>query len=352
MNMNKRPNLKDVAARAGVSPATVSAVLNNTTGKNIRVGDATRRKILLALKETGYVANPAARVLAGAANQIIAVFTYEPVFPFEHRNFYYPFLLALEDEAERTGYDLLFITSSTGRDGRRAVYQNGANRLWLADGAILLGLQKDEEEIARLVREGFPFVIIGHRDIPGVEPSYVAADYTTATSRIVLQLIRKGHRHIALLRVPDASEPGADREAGYRAAIETAGLSLEESLVMTRSPETISTRFIENLLQSGVSAVVCERYSVAEGILALADAMDLEVPRDLSIAVLGGPHEQKQIDRNWTTLITPTQEMATAAFRMLLELVRDPSRAPLRQTLQCAVVEGSTTAEAPRGPRA
>ncbi len=79
----KRPNLEDVAKLAGVSPATVSAVINNRVGKHTRVSKATQKRIVEAVQTLGYIANPAARSLVGQKNRIISIFTYEPIFPLE-----------------------------------------------------------------------------------------------------------------------------------------------------------------------------------------------------------------------------------------------------------------------------
>lgn len=344
MAKQRKVNLKDVAELAGVSTATVSAVINNRTG-NIRVGKETRQRIQEALKTTGYVANPAARGLAGAQNRIIAVFTYNSVFPFAHRNFYYPFLLAIEESAENKGYDLLFMTSTTGSDRRRSIYRGGSNRLWLADGAILLGLEKNEEEIARLVKENYPFVIIGHRQIAGVEPSYVAADYTTATAEIVNGLLRKGHRKIALIRVLQDTEPGSDREIGFRKAFYDTGIEFPQKLIRRIAPERISFAFLQELMHAGVTACVAESYSFAENLCTVAELNNISIPEDISIAVLGGPKENENSQRNWTTFITPAQDMAVNAFRMLLKLIESPNEGPLRTTLPCRVIEGATVTE-------
>lgn len=195
LGMNrKKPKLKDVAQLAGVSTATVSAVVNNRVGQNIRVGKGTQQRIVDAVKMLGYVANPAARSLVGQKNQILSIFTYESVFPFESHDFYYPFLVGIEKEAETQGYDLLFMTSTSRSGGTRTIYRNGMNRLRLADGAILLGASRNEVEILALAQENFPFVCIGHREFPGAEVSYVAANYTEVTAEIVTAIVQKGHR--------------------------------------------------------------------------------------------------------------------------------------------------------------
>src|SRR5690606_5785524 len=102
----KRPTQQDVARLAGVSRGTVSMVINGMTGGRIPISEETRRKVLDAMEQLGYAPNPAAQILAGGRNRLIGVFTYEPFFPYEQDNFYYPFLLGIERQASYEGYNL------------------------------------------------------------------------------------------------------------------------------------------------------------------------------------------------------------------------------------------------------
>ena len=77
MKHSKRPTIHDVARLAGVSEGAVSAVLNNRVGQNIRVSEATQQRIVVAVRQLGYIANPAARSLVQGRTNIIAVFTFE-----------------------------------------------------------------------------------------------------------------------------------------------------------------------------------------------------------------------------------------------------------------------------------
>jgi len=205
-------------------------------------------------------------ILLGGRSRIIAVFTYEPVFPFEHHSFYYPFLLGMERETEHQRHDLLFMTSYTNHEGRRSLYQNGVNRLHLADAAILLGLRKSSQEISRLLSENFPVVTIGHREFPGHNASHVAADYASATAEIVHRIAAQEHTRIGMLRVLDDSEPGTDREAGFREGCRGTGMADCEDSIFRVAPERISRAFVNSIIDAGFTAVVCERYALAQAV--------------------------------------------------------------------------------------
>ena len=189
----------------GVSQATVSVVLNGRSDSEVKIAPETRDRVLRAIAETGYVADPVARRLAARHNRIIGVFTYEPVFPSGNSDFYHPFLVGIEQRAEALGCDLLLLTSAPVLDGRRRIFSHD-NRLRLADGCVLLGRSLDRDELAKLVADGLPFVSIGRRDDAGGPVPYVGADYAAAVAELV--------RHAAVTGPPTAGLPRSGRRPG------------------------------------------------------------------------------------------------------------------------------------------
>src|SRR5882672_1299054 len=160
---SRRPTQLDIARLAGVSRPTVSLVMS---GNAARIRAELRERVLAAAEHLGYAANPAARSLAGGHNRLIGVYTFERLFPVQHRDFYYPFLLGIEEESEAASYDLLLFTSAADPSGRRSINHGGVNRLRLADGCVLLGLHVDGEQLVRLARDRTPFVFLGRREVP------------------------------------------------------------------------------------------------------------------------------------------------------------------------------------------
>lgn len=346
MNKPKRPRIADVAQVAGVSEATVSVVLNNRVGENVRVSQATQQKIWDAVQQLGYVANPLAQSLAGGRNYIIAVFTFESIFPIDSRNFYYPFLIGIEEAAAEQGYDLLLITGSDHTpDGRRHIFQNGINRLNRADGAVLLG-HGDKREINQLLAERYPFVYVGRRESPNDNMSYVAADYVAASGEVVEHLIKCGHRHIAYFRTALNTESSQDRETGFRMALEQHQLLVDHDCVWSGTPEQLSNDTFQQCIARGVSAIVAENNELGHKLLAAGNSQDLECPRDYSLAVLGNPLNPMIEAKDWTGFNIPRREMGREALRMLVELLtksEDGITLPLRKTLDCIFDPGSTT---------
>ncbi|OJV92896.1 MAG: hypothetical protein BGO39_30070 [Chloroflexi bacterium 54-19] len=347
--MKRRPTQLDVATLAGVSPGIVSTIINNRTNGNIRISEATQQRVLDAIKELGYVPNPVARSLAGGQNRLLGVFTYEALFPLEYRNFYYEFLIGIEKEAEIQDYNLLFFTRRQGTQ-KRVIYQNGVNSLQLADGAILLGLGTDREELARLNNEGYPFVFIGRREIKNGQISYVAADYKRATREIVEYTINKGHRRLALVQGSLRAEPQLDKQAGYCDATALNGLNESLAEIHYKENDQITVEWLKMLFDKGVTAFIVESTSEAKRLAAVAAQLGKHAPADFSYAILGDPMNLEEIIPDATTYRTPRQEMGAQAVRLLCEILTAGGEIEPRQVILPCHFQPGNTVGAPSHP--
>lgn len=344
----RRVSQADVARAAGVSPALVSVVVNNRLDGPIRISEPTRARVKQAIEELGYVPDPAARRMVGAASNVIGVFTYEPVFPLGEENFYREFLVGVEDAAEEAARDLLLITSSR-RVGRRSLYANGVNGLRLADGGLLLGSGADPDEMRRLIDEGYPFVFIGERHIDGCELSYSAADYIGGTGAVVERMVELGHHRITLLASHVDPVPG--RREGYARASERLGLPGTEVEIEHRysGPERRAeeiTQIVDGLLNDEVTGVLTQNSPTARMVRHEVEGRGLVLGKDLSLVDLGddvhaaGHGELASLD-------IPRKAMGQEAVRLLLCLIDEPDAAPYRIQLDCGLREGATLGPAP-----
>lgn len=348
---SRRVSQADVARQARVSTGIVSSVINGRDYGSIRVSDATKQRVWAAVQELGYVPNLAARNLARGSNRLIGVFTYQPVFPYESRDFYHDFLIGVEEAAEDQGYNLLMITGARDDRGRRSVYAGGVNNLQLADGAVLVGSGEDVDELIRMTREGYPFVYIGQRRLPGADLSFVAADYRRGTQAIVHRLYELGHRRIGMLQDPGAGEPVPARRPGFVDACQELGIPDEHRPLYTFAEhrrgeagvQVIGSAedLITEVEATGITAVVVEQGAAAGRIRTAALGAGLQVPGDLSLVSLAVPPlitEQADLAQ----LQIPRREMGRQAVSILLGLLRSGSHAPVHVTLPCGLHEGTT----------
>jgi DNA-binding LacI/PurR family transcriptional regulator len=330
-----------------VSPAVVSRVVNRRTDSTVRIGPATEQRVWAAVRQIGYVANPVAQRLASGKNRLLGVFTHEAVFPVDQRSFYHPFLVGIEREAEERGYDLLLFTSTHGSDGTRSIFREGANRLLVASGAVLLGWAENRDEIRSLADAAFPFSYVGRREIPGLDVPYASADYATATAEVVDHLVRLGHRRLLYVGTPTEREASVDRVAGFRAGSARWDLPTRATSERRLRPEQITAAELRRWTRDGVTALVVEDDASAETIAAVAALEGLRMPEDVSLAVLGDPMAHTESALAWTTFRIPRFEMGRQAAALAIDLIERPLDVTVRHVvLPCTFTPGNTTGPA------
>jgi DNA-binding LacI/PurR family transcriptional regulator len=341
----KRSRLADVARLAGVSSATVSLVLNNRVTGNVRIPAETQQRVLAAAHELGYVADPVAQSLAKGRSGLVGVFTFEAIFPVTHRDFYYPFLVGIERTAELLGFDLLLFTSTSVGDGRRRIYHSGRNRLRRADGAVLLGVEDSKAEVQALMDEGYPFVFIGRREVDGGEISYVAADYASATAELIERMVAAGHQRIAYIGAEWFTESLLDRRRGYRDGLGRRGVPVDDALICLCPEHRLDAATLQAMLCQGVTAVVSETGPIASALLRVCAELQLDIPGDLSVGLLGNPVSDIEGAANLSGFGIPREEMGAQAVHLLTRLLDAPlPAAPTQVSLCCTPVAGSTIA--------
>ncbi|WP_164821568.1 LacI family DNA-binding transcriptional regulator [Paenibacillus koleovorans] len=332
----RRPTQADVALAAGVSQATVSLILNPQAKESPNISDETRERVRTAIRELGYVVNPAARSLAGGRNRLLGVFVNGAAFALDRGSFYHPMLVGIEEECIRLDYDMLLFTRSDGGNGRRSAYRHGVNHLRVADGSILLGIE-NKEELAQLSAEGYPFVFIGKRVVPGWDIHYVAADYSAGMEDTTRELLQLGHRKIGYVYYRN-NQATIDREIGIREGIRKHNL-LDEEVCLPRSVsdrESIRVAAIELLERTGATAIVTEEPGLAYAFAQEAERLGFTAPHRYSL-MAAGDHLADTVPASFAetlrTLLIPRVEMGRQAARLLNSLLGLEFQDPLSTTL-------------------
>lgn len=319
-NTRRRPRQADIAKLAGVSQATVSLVLSGSGKEDSRIPEETRKRVIETARTLEYVANPVARSLAGGRTNLIGLYTFESIFPVDHRDFYYPFLVGIESAAGEYGYDITLFTSATGKQGVQRLYGDGRNRFQLVDGSIMLGKDMDKSVIAKMRDDGYPFVLIGRRDIPDGGVTYVATDYATATAELVKVLHDFGHRKFAYFYVADETEPASDRNLGLERAVSELSLAHAPLKFPVVSEHDLSIDVIEKALDAGCTAYISHQYEVAAKLTYLIRNVGKTVPGDVSIAALDDP-QYGDSDIKIAGFDIPRYEMGHKAIQLLVEKI-------------------------------
>ncbi|HEX2444199.1 MAG TPA: LacI family DNA-binding transcriptional regulator, partial [Vicinamibacterales bacterium] len=213
--------IRDVARHVGVSPMTVSRVINDSA----LVSPETRRRVESAISELGYVPSRLARGLSAQRTGTLAVIVPDVANPF-----FTLIVRGAEDVARRAGYRVILCDTRADLGVEREVIEEMiAHRV---EGILIAPVSdRSREHLRRLARFAVPFVLVD-RTVPGVDADAVLGDSAEGGRRLVEHLVSLGHRRIGLIVENDEVSTARDRRRGYEAALRTAGLPLDPALVV------------------------------------------------------------------------------------------------------------------------
>lgn len=274
-------NIYDISRKAGVSIATVSRVINNSD----RVSRKTREKVLAVMAECGYTPNPFARGLGLNTMRTIGLLC-----PNASDDYLANALGFLERMLREQGYDSMLLCTGKEREDR----EKGVE--WLigkhVDGVILLGstFVEDSEEGNRYLRNAsrhLPLVLLNASY--AYENIYsVLCDDTRATMTATQYLLEHGRRNILYL-YHNRNYSGLKKLAGYKAALQSAGVPVSDALIQYYAEDKMSIPAIRDFIlaldQSGVrfDAVVTSEDVLGVGAYKYAKIMGRGVPEELPI---------------------------------------------------------------------
>jgi LacI family transcriptional regulator len=265
--------LEMVAAHAGVSPSTVSRILNGTAV----VSPQKRESVDRAIAELGFVPNPVARGLAGGRTSSIGVVTQAIDSPF-----YGVALRGIEDELDKAGFSPLFVSGHWNADEEASCIE--MLRARRVDGIIVLTGRLPDAAL-RACAKSLPVVVTG-RSLKAPGLFSLKFDNAGGARMATEHLLQLGHRRIAFIAGPAAHPDAAERERGYRAALESAGVALDPGLVAGgQFHEESGYVAIEHLLDSRqrFTAVFAANDQMAFGAALALHKRGLRVPGDVSL---------------------------------------------------------------------
>jgi LacI family transcriptional regulator len=317
-------NSRDVAAAAGVSQSTVSRVLNGSTA----VREETRLRVQAAIERLAYVPNAAARSLITHHTRQLGLVVSNIT-----NGFYPEIIAAITDATLEQGYTVV-VGSAGERDGSQTAYLKllAEQRV---DGVILTStLLGDAPDVARLAEAGFPIVLV-NRTRDDLPVDSVGLDNLEAGRLATDHLVGHGRRRIAFVGGREDTPTNRARLAGYRAALDAAGVPVDDSLINDGQFTWASgyERTRDLLASRTIDAIVAADDTVALGCLdALAD-VGLAVPG--SVAVVGFDDIAVASLRaiSLTTIGTSARQMGTEATRLLLDRIRRREVGPARRVV-------------------
>lgn len=319
--------VREVARLAGVSPATVSRVLNG----HPQVRPELRQRVEQAAAQLGYTGLRGRRPMR--ASRVVALLVPNVSSPF-----YCAVIGGVEQEAFSRGYDLMLYTT----EGRS--HQNVAERVLQsthACGIVVITPRHGEEEILSGRTDAPPLVVVDHRS-SGSRYPHVGVDNLRGAYQAVRYLLSRGYDPIAMITGPNHIQSSLDRIRGYRLALQEAGIVPDPALLWEGDfNQPSGYRAMARWLDSGNKpprAVFCANDLMALGAIAALHERGFSVPGDVAVMGFDDLYFAATSVPPLTTVRQPIAQMGAIAFRMVLRLSRGEPLDTDRVVLQTELV--------------
>jgi LacI family repressor for deo operon, udp, cdd, tsx, nupC, and nupG len=308
-----RVGIKDIAARAGVSIATVSHAFRNPG----RVSDKTREKVLKAAKEVGYTPNVHAVSLRTAKAGSIVV-----IMPDVADSYNANIIKGIESVARDRGYSVLLGDSGGSEEREKEFAAMVQSRQ--ADGIILMSHRMPFDLPDDIAPEDLPPLVNGSEYTGHDEFPCVSIDDRQGAIDATNHLLQLGHTNIAIITGERDSTSARNRLDGYRQAMADAGVTVDESLVIfgeyTADSGEYGTRELM-IRKRRPTAIFCFSDEIALGsIYALQDA-GFSVPHDVSVIGFDDIPFSRYFVPSLTTVAQPTEAIGRTCATLLCDLI-------------------------------
>lgn len=336
----KQATISDVAARAGVSKSTVSAVINSKD----TVKSSTRRRVLAAIADLNYRPSPSARRRFRPPSTGSIGFVIK-----EAQNTYYGEVLAgIQSVARERGF-VLWVSSSEGKyEMERLIVEQWVERE--VDGLIIAPILNDETDLSHIFdlrRHNIPVVLL--EGVRGIQASLTDVDNLRASYEAVRYLIEQGHSRIIHLAGPSYSLHSQERADGVRRAFSESRLVFDAGMIV-RAGDSLADGYragLEYFRTAGEdrpTAVTCYNDLVAIGLGRALRELGLGVPEDVSVIGFDDLNLLEYLPVPLTTVRMPKFEMGRRAAEMLIDQIEAGEPLPPEKVFLEAelIVRGST----------
>jgi DNA-binding LacI/PurR family transcriptional regulator len=304
------PTIQDVAREAGVSPSTVSNVLNRRWRQTSK---ETRERILEVAQRLNYQPNAMAAALRRRSTRTIGVIVTSVLNPF-----YTAVVRGIQDEARRNGYTT--ILGNTDDDPEQERDMLNTLRAKQVDGILIVTTGGCHDTIQHVNELGVPVVLVDRGD-PALNLDAVGVDNALAAENAVNYLIGLGHERIAIVSGLITGVPTrAHRLQGYLKALAGAGLPAPEAYqqILSTSVENGSAaagRLLD--LPAPPTAIMATNTFMAIGVIHEIHRRELNMPAEISFLMFDDPEWATLHRPGITTVAQPIREVAGGAFQLL-----------------------------------
>jgi LacI family transcriptional regulator len=333
--------IKDVAALAGVSTATVSHVINHTRF----VSDEIKLKVQAAIESVGYTPNIHARNLASGQSRTLGLIISDITNPF------FPDLVkSIQEKALERGYEVLVF--NTNYDPERDVICVQRLLEMQIRGVMVMTSELDVSVIERLSsrKVAVVFLDIGK---PGPHTSNIRVNYEKGIQQAVEHLLNLGHRQIAFISGPVHLKSAQFRRMAFLKVMKKYNSSLHTEPVIREGDFKLESgqRAVRELLalKHRPTAILAANDMMAMGALRELKRAGLNVPADVSVIGCDDNWVAVLTDPELTTIIIPRAEIGQAAVEAILNTVSSDDRPGCEIKIRTQLIVRESTGNAPRG---
>ncbi len=311
----KKPSLKDIARRVGVSTALVSYVMSGKE-KEKRVSGEMAARIRTAAEELNYRPNQIARSLRKGSTTTLGLIVADISNPF-----FAQMARIIEDEANNFGYTVIFGSSDESAGKSLVLIDTLLNRQ--VDGFIIVPAENSEDQIRLIQKRNIPLVLID-RYFPEIPTSYVALDNFAAAKDAVNQIIAKGYEKIGIVAYKSRLIHMQERIGGYVDAMKSNHLS--KNILIKEIHYNRMKSDIENAMRDIIKGKKADALFFATNQLAITSLYSVNkykkrIPDDIAIMSFDA---NESFDFFYTPISyveQPVSEMARESVRTLISLI-------------------------------
>ncbi|SFK61288.1 transcriptional regulator, LacI family [Mesorhizobium albiziae] len=315
-----------VAAAARVSVATVSAVVNGTAA----VSPALTARIEAAIKEIGYKRNAIARSLKLGKTRTIGLTVADITNPF-----FTDVVAVIQEVLHRAGYAVMLCCNDENIETQDEQVQLLLDRM--VDG-LIIAPAGDDANLERILQGTNVPVVLIDRACDGVETDAVTLDNQRAVFDAATYLLHLGHRRVGYISGPLDTSTGRDRLAGYRGALEAAGIAFEDQLVRFgnfREAEAYKAAMQLLTLSERPTAIFSANNLMVIGVMKAIRDIGLSCPEDISVACFDDFPWADVFRPQLTTVAQPVRAIGEQAAQLMLDRLGGGSEGgPRRLVLQ------------------
>ena len=314
--------IDDIAKKAGVSTATVSRVLNNSSS----VTPKTRQKVQRVIEECGYIPNALARSLSIQSTRSVAVLVADIENPYFNQA-----LRGITQVADENDYNVLLLNTDEDLQRERRCLRAVAQQQ--PEGVVISPVSyKDQETgavLAEFERRSVPVVLLD-RLIEGYSFGSVLAENRKGAYEAIRELIRAGHTRIAIIKGSKEKWPVTERWLGYQDAMEEAGLPIRPEYVCSADQKSrlahLATGKLMSLDQPPTAILTCNS-SMTLGCLGYLTEHGIRIPQDVSVIGFDEIDDLRQVGYPLSVVERSPVEMGRLAMEMILRRLGDMEQA-------------------------